>query len=209
MDIDRLAKVLALAASDNDSEAVHALRTAHRLLCESGTDFITLSHQLARGGQAEALENAVFDLRNELRTLRAENERLRQGRFPTAPAMEPTVDARDAAELIRLRAEIDLARADAAEARALQAAQHEQYRLLLDEMTGLSARLGESEGKRLRLQTQNRRLVSANRTLTIDLAASRAQDVGGHDAITVAQPERGRRPRATAPNRSRSQYALF
>lgn len=213
MDIDRLAKVLALAASDNDAEAVHALRTAHRLLAEHGTDFIDLTSRLARAKDIDALEDAMFDLRNEIRTLRAENERLRQGRFPVAPA--PAADlfdaTRTAAEVIRLRAEIDIARADAAQARAIEEAQQDQYRLLLEELTALSARLGESEGRRIRLESENRRLAHANHSLSVELAAAHAQDGGSHAAIALALPERSRKGHAAPPasDKSRGQYALF
>lgn len=209
MDIDRLAKVLALAASDNDAEAMHALRTAHRLLAENGTDFVDLTARLSRAKDVDALEDAMFDLRNEIRTLRAENERLRQGRFPaTAPAADLFDATRTAAEVIRLRAEIEVARADAAQARAIEEAQQDQYRLLLEELTALSARLGESEGRRIRLETENRRLAHANHSLTVELTAAHGQDDGAQTAIAL--PERNRKGRVTlTPDKSRGQYALF
>ena len=95
MDVQKLAKVLALAASDNDTEALQALRTAKRLLEGEGADFVELARRLTEGAQSDAvgrevLEDAIFDLRNEIRHLRSENERLKQGRGGgPAPAAEP------------------------------------------------------------------------------------------------------------------------
>ncbi|MBC7908540.1 MAG: DUF2786 domain-containing protein [Rhodospirillaceae bacterium] len=90
MDVQKLAKVLALAASDNETEAVHALRMARRLLDAHGVDFVELARRVAEGSPAanEALEDAVFDLRNEIRHLRCENERLKKGRVPAAAPAE-------------------------------------------------------------------------------------------------------------------------
>ena len=116
MDVQKLAKVLAMAASDNDTEALHALRTAGRLLDNAGLDFVALAERLAVSNPAvsvtrmEDLEDTVFDLRNELRHLRTENERLRQGGVPAAanPAPPNLADAaQGAAQAIRLQAELD------------------------------------------------------------------------------------------------------
>ena len=154
MDAQKLAKVLAMAASDNEAEALHALRTARRLLQAQGSDFVELAGRLADSADApgfaqaaeaaqarirmEALEDAVFDLRNELRLARAENERLRQNRQPPAAAAAATAmpsppqslqDAtRAAAEVIRLRAELDAAQTEILRAHAHEAALQDAVR---------------------------------------------------------------------------------
>jgi hypothetical protein len=104
MDLRKLAKVLALAASDNDAEALHALRTARRLLEAAGLDFVALAGRMGADPAAdealiEQLEDTIFDLRAENRQLRADNERLKSAPgLPHAAAIE--------AEAIRLRARL-------------------------------------------------------------------------------------------------------
>lgn len=175
MDAQKLAKVLALAASDNEAEAVHALRTARRLLDGHGMDFVALAARLGEGGD-EALKDAVFDLRNEVRHLRAENEKLRQGRPASAASAPNLADAaRDAAELIRLRAELDQARAEAQRVHHHQESLQEQFRQALAEAGQLALRLSEAESRRMRLEAENRRLSHANHALKVDLATAQAQ----------------------------------
>lgn len=175
MDAQKLAKVLAMAASDNETEALHALRTARRLLDGQGLDFVALAGRLTDSG-GEALKDAVFDLRNEVRHLRAENEKLRQGR-PSGPAPTASLaeSARDAAELIRLRAELDQARAEVQRVHDHQEGLQEQFRQALAEAGQLGLRLSEAESRRMRLEAENRRLTHANHALKVDLAAAQAQ----------------------------------
>lgn len=194
MDAQKLAKVLALAASDNEAEAVHALRTARRLLDGHGMDFVALAARLSEGGD-EALKDAVFDLRNEVRHLRAENEKLRQGRpasASSAPNLAPNLAdaARDAAELIRLRAELDQARAEAQRVHHHQEGLQEQFRQALTEAGQLALRLSEAESRRMRLEAENRRLSHANHALKVDLAAAQAQAVAApvHVPGPLARP---------------------
>lgn len=186
MDVQKLAKVLALAASDNDSEALHALRTAKRLLDGHGADFVELARRLAEGGSgrdAEALEDAVFDLRNEIRHLRAENERLRQGRGPAAAAEPPSIHdaAKDAAAAIRLRAELarlseelEATRTELLRVRAHEATMHDQFREALAEAGRISVKLAETDSRRMRLEAENRRLSHANHALTVELEEARS-----------------------------------
>jgi chromosome segregation ATPase len=211
MDYSKLAKVLALAASDNPTEALHALTTARRLLEAEGADFVELARRLAEaeavgngGVDREVLEDAIFDLRNEIRHLRSENERLKQGRgMPAAGVAEPPSfqdAARAAADVIRLRAELDeaaghLARAEAAEAELRRA-------LAVAEAEGatMAARLAEADARRMRLEVENRRLSHANHALGVEL----------REAQEAAAPRAERKPKA--PPRARpaaSQYALF
>lgn len=188
MDAQKLAKVLALAASDNEAEAVHALRTARRLLDGHGMDFVALAARLGAEGD-EALKDAVFDLRNEVRHLRAENEKLRQGRPPSAASAPNLADAaRDAAELIRLRAELDQARAEAQRAHHHQEGLQEQFRQALAEAGQLALRLSEAESRRMRLEAENRRLTHANHALKVDLAAAQAQGQAQATVVPVHVP---------------------
>jgi hypothetical protein len=180
MDVQRLAKVLALAASDNDSEALHALRTAGRLLESAGLDFVALASHLAGSGpvvssaRQEDLEDAVFDLRNEIRHLRSENEKLRQ----TGPVASGglAVAAQDAAQVIRLRAELDEVcetlgaekrRADTAQAgeRAL----HADLAQAIEVAERLAAQYETLKGRNDRLEAENRRLGLVAAALKVEL----------------------------------------
>ena len=217
MDAQKLAKVLAMAASDNETEALHALRMAKRLLASQGLDFVALAARLnvdAGIAAAEALEDAVFELRNEIRHLRAENERLRQSRpaAPEAPSFREA--ARDAAEMIRLRAELDAARAEMDRVHRHEATLHEQFRQALNQAGDLGLRLSEMDGRRLRLEAENRRFNHANHALKVELAQAQgqlAQAQRGAAEMVVVTPEsgriRGKKP-ANAGQRM-GQYALF
>lgn len=213
MDIQKLAKVLALAASNNDTEAVQALRTAQRLLDAQGLDFVELARRVAEGSPAvnEALEDAVFDLRNEIRHLRCENERLKQGRAPVAAAVEPPSfqdAARDAAAAIRLRAELagltdalELERAETLRLRMVEATLQEA----LANANKLAARVQEVEARRLRVEAENRRMLHANHALSVELAEARAS-VNPAPMDFETKKQKASRPRAKT---AASQYALL
>ena len=210
MDAQKLAKVLAMAASDNETEALHALRTARRLLDGHGLDFVELAGRLSGAGD-EALKDAVFDLRNEVRALRAENERLRQGR-PAVPAGAPSLHdaARDAAELIRLRAELDGARAEAQRAQMHEATLQEQFRQALAEAGELGLRLSEAESRRMRLEAENRRLGHANHALKVDLAEARAiRPSAPPTVVAAAVGDQSKGKRGGVSAKGRGQYVLF
>lgn len=180
MDVQRLAKVLALAASDNDAEALHALRTAGRLLEGAGLDFVALASRLADGGpvvsatRLEDLEDTVFDLRNEIRHLRSENEKLRQGGPVAAGGLAAA--AQDAAQSIRLKAELDELRETlGAEKRRADAAQAAERALHADlvQAAELAERLGVQfdslKGRADRLEAENRRLGLVAAALKVEL----------------------------------------
>ncbi|CAA7612200.1 DUF2786 domain-containing protein [Magnetospirillum sp. UT-4] len=228
MDVQKLAKVLALAASDNESEALHALRTAKRLLDGHGADFVELSRRLAESGppsgETEALEDAVFDLRNEIRHLRAENERLRQGRATVPGADAPSFmdAAKDAAAAIRLRAELadraeelDAARTELLRLKAHEATMREQFREALSEAGRLGVRLSEAETRRQRLEAENRRLTHANHALTVELneiRSERGRLAAELVAVETRQDAAGktaRRPTKRRAKAGQAQYALL
>ena len=184
MDVQRLAKVLAMAASDNEAEALHALRTAGRLLDNAGLDFVALADRLGESGplvpptRLEDLEDTVFDLRNEIRHLRSENERLRQG-GPTAPnaaaAAAPglAAAAQDAAQVIRLRAELDASERElervltgAAEA---EMALRDDLAQAIDAAERLTAQFEQLKGRSDRLEAENRRLSLMAAALKVEL----------------------------------------
>ncbi len=162
MDLQRLAKVMAMAASDNEAEALHALRTANRLLNSAGLDFVALASRLGGAESSirmEDLEDTVFDLRNEIRHLRAENERLRQGPVNLAAA------AQDAAGVIRLRAELDEARETIAAERmraergvAVEASLRADLAQALDVADRLTRQFEPLRNRAERLEAENRRL---------------------------------------------------
>ncbi|MBI2236857.1 MAG: metalloendopeptidase [Magnetospirillum sp.] len=213
MDVQRLAKVLALAASDNDSEALHALRTARRLLEAAGQDFVALAGRLGgttgeRAAEVEALENEVFDLRNDLRHLRAECDRLQGGEAPFGGLAGA---AQDAAQIIRLKSEInrladllDEERATAAASRANEADIGRQLMEAMAEAGRLAARLENSESRRQRLEVEVKRLGTLKGALQSQLAetqtaaemlAAELQAVQLRDDL-AGKPARTRRAKA-------------
>lgn len=228
MDLQKIAKVLALAASDNETEALHALRTAKRLLEAEGADFVELANQIGGATSREALEDAVFDLRNEVRHLRCENERLKQGRgMPAAPGAEPSSmfdAARAASDVIRLRAELveatdtlERERAQLRHVLANEASLHHALQEALAEAAQAKNRQTESDTRRMRLEAENRRLLHANHALSVELEEAKAAKpvaeafvpppvrvVEAPVAAVMEKKTRGRRAHGGA-----SQYALF
>jgi chromosome segregation ATPase len=227
MDLQKIAKVLALAASDNEAEALHALRTAKRLLEAEGADFVELANRLGDGAGRNALEDAVFDLRNEVRTLRAENERLKQGRgMPSAAEPSSMFDAaRAASDVIRLRAELseltgtlEHERTQLRHVLANEAALHHALQEALAEAAHAKAQLSDGDSRRMRLEVENRRLLHANHALTVELDEAKAQIAAqSFAAQPFAPPPAAPQPatadkKARAPRRAHAgigQYALF
>ncbi|RAU23761.1 metalloendopeptidase [Paramagnetospirillum kuznetsovii] len=175
MDVQRLAKVLAMAASDNEAEALHAVRTAKRLLDNAGLDFVALAERMSAAGpmtsssRVEDLEDAVFDLRNEIRHLRSENERLRQGQPVAAPAAPNLADA---AATLRLQVELDTARQTLARHRADAEAAELALRADLTQAIAAMERLTEQYGE---IKSRNDRLEAENRRLTLVASAVKAE----------------------------------
>ena len=235
MDVQRLAKVLALAASDNDSEALHALRTAGRLLEGAGLDFVALASHLAGSGpvvsatRLEDLEDTVFDLRNEIRHLRSENEKLRQ--TGPAPSAGLAGAAQDAAQVIRLRAELDEVRETlGAEKRRADAAQageralHTDLAQAIEAAERLTAQYEILKSRNDRLEAENRRLGLVAAALKGELDERIADQTHPLPPITVPTapvlradpaPRRASVPpppaaaRRTKPAVPANQYALF
>ena len=228
MDAQKLAKVLALAASDNETEALHALRTAKRLLDGHGLDFVELARRVAEAepsakADREALEDAVFDLRNEIRHLRSENERLKQGRGLAPAPVEPSTlqdSAKAFADTIRLRAELaqlsvalEIERSEVLRLKAQEATHHASFQEALAEAGKLGARLADAEQRRMRLEAENRRLLHANHALSVELAEAQAiQPVVMPAPIEVRREIEARSPKPTPRAKAKagaSQYALF
>lgn len=177
MDIQRLAKVLALAASDNEAEAVGALRTANRLLEAAGQDFVALAARLTAPPDPadyqavlDEMDDALLGLRTENHRLRTENQRLRDAALPHSAAPSTlAAAAQDAAAAIRLRAEVTLL------AEALQVAATESLRAQAAEAE-LSTRLAQAEldlsdarSRHGRLSAELRRLSHINLALKAEL----------------------------------------
>lgn len=204
MDLQRLAKVLALAASDNDAEALGALRTAHRLLAEAGSDFVALAG-LVEGGDGAgraALEDAIFHLRNEVRELRCDNERLRQGRGADGAPTSLFEAARAASDVIRLRAELAEMHDTLSEERAAQAGLRASVQELQAELATAIAKLSDAETRRLRTEGENRRLAAA-------LEVARAPQGVLPPELLVPDPRPERKPRGVRAKVPANQYALF
>ena len=217
MDVQKLAKVLAMAASDNETEALHALRTAGRLLNGAGLDFVSLAGRLAESGpvisstRLEDLEDTVFDLRNEIRHLRSENETLRRGgpAAPAAAAAGLASAAQDAAQVIRLRAELDDLRETltAEKLRADRAHQAEgAIRADLAQAIEVAERLAVQfetlKGRTDRLEAENRRLGLVATALKGELDERIADQSHPLPPIVAAPPVMARAepaPRRPAP----------
>ena len=75
-----MSKLLALASSANDQEALAALRAAKRMLAAEGADFIDLANLIQDGGRAEALEGELETARQRLQQAQAALQGLRQRR---------------------------------------------------------------------------------------------------------------------------------
>jgi hypothetical protein len=115
MDPIKFSKILSLAASDNEAEALRALQAAKRMLEAAGLDFVDVANLVVAPDETDDseliadLRQRVARLRQENRQLKGENRRLR-GSSPT-PASELTarIEAERLAalnEATRLAAEI-------------------------------------------------------------------------------------------------------
>jgi hypothetical protein len=159
MDPRKFGKILSLAASDNEAEALRALQVAKRMLDGAGLDFVDLAHLATAteaGGEAELvaeLQESLARIRRENRLLKVENRRLRTATPATAPECDRDVadvklklaaerSARARAEAERLAVAEEAARL-AADIRQLTAAcshlkcelersEHERYRLVAE-----------------------------------------------------------------------------
>ncbi|OAN50280.1 metalloendopeptidase [Paramagnetospirillum marisnigri] len=235
MDVQKLAKVLAMAASDNDAEALHAVRTAKRLLDNAGLDFVALASRLSDSGpvvpptRLEDLEDTVFDLRNEIRHLRSENERLRQGQPVAAAVAQPNLA--DTAAMLRLQVELDATQRELqrtlAGAEAAEMALRSDLTQAITALDKLNGQFGEIKARNDRLEAENRRLTLVATALKTELDerladASHPLPTPTQRPETIARPEPMARvesgPRRAAPHSAArrvgkpvpaNQYALF
>jgi hypothetical protein len=114
LDITRFAKVLALAGSDIDGEALAALRKVKAMLSAANLSFTDVAQSLATGGgsghEADRLRKRVADLENQLDTYLATHlaqiagyeQELKQQRRRAQPGGRPRMGS-----LKRTRAEIE------------------------------------------------------------------------------------------------------
>jgi hypothetical protein len=144
MDPRKFGKILSLAASDNEAEALRALHVAKRMLDGAGLDFVDLAHLVTttEDGDSEAiaeLQERLALLRRENRQLRGENRRLRSATPASAPegSRDLTTAERQLATAIedaaRLAAEVRRLTAAATHLRdELERSEHERYRLVAE-----------------------------------------------------------------------------
>ncbi len=195
---DRIAKVLALAASDNEAEALHALRTAQRLLAAEGIDFVELSRRLIAGDESEALtamEDELFDLRAEVRRLRGEIDK--PVRPPADSANGFGRAAETEAQLIRLRARLAELTAD------LEGERSQTLRLQAS-----NANLLRQCEETHRLRQENRRLIQIAEAMAAE-AAARAAECHRLTQSLESKPRAHPAPKRRAAGAPVRQYALF
>lgn len=151
MDTSKLGKILALASSPNDGEALNALRMARTALSRAGLDFSDLSVALRKQDDTAALEE-------ELSKLRRENRRLK--RQSKAPASAAT--GVDVAELKRQLTRESLARRRAERARTKAEERVEQlqqlWRRATDRRLAATRELREAQEELATLQRELRKL---------------------------------------------------
>ncbi|CAA7627387.1 hypothetical protein MCP1_640004 [Candidatus Terasakiella magnetica] len=127
MDCVKFAKVLSLAASDNEAESVRAMQIAKRMLEAAGLDFVDVANLVvapaacAESEAMETLRDKLALLRRENRQLKGENRRLRSD--SATPTQEDTQIARLAAEVRRLTATSDYLSGE------LERSEYERYRI--------------------------------------------------------------------------------
>jgi chromosome segregation ATPase len=86
MDALKFGKILSLAASDNEAEALRAIQAAKRMLTAAGLDFVDLANlatapaEIEESGALADLREKLLQLRRENRQLKGENRRLRASR---------------------------------------------------------------------------------------------------------------------------------
>jgi len=144
MDPTKLGKVLSLAASDNEAEALRAMQTAKRMLARAGLDFVDLANLVTapeETGDSEAIDELrekLVLLRREIRQLKAENRRLRGGasvpdlKADAAPQLATERAAREQAEADRAQLAAEVRRLKAAAATMegeLRRSEHERFRV--------------------------------------------------------------------------------
>jgi len=97
------AKVLSLAASDNEAEPARAMQIAKRMLEAAGLDFVDVANLIvepaacAESEAIETLRDKLAQLRRESRQLKSENRHLRSGSSARKP---------EDIQIARLRAEV-------------------------------------------------------------------------------------------------------
>lgn len=192
MDVQKLAKVLALAASDNETEAVQALRTAKRLLDGHGADFVELARRLAEGVRVPHPEALPASLQEA--------------------AKEVAAAIRLRAELARMTEELEVARNERLRFRDLEVALHQQFREALAEAGRIGVELSDAESSRMRLEAENRRLVQANHALKSEIDALKASQprAAAVDQTRHGLEENGPKRAPCAKSKAgASQYALL
>lgn len=85
LNLSRLARLLARASSDNDAEAIAAVRAARTILAKSGLDFVDLAEALE---QHSAVVETVADLKDTVSALRADMRRLKASVTTSAEASD-------------------------------------------------------------------------------------------------------------------------
>ncbi|MBF0562303.1 MAG: hypothetical protein HQL37_09835 [Alphaproteobacteria bacterium] len=109
MHIDRMSKLLALASSSNDQEALAALRSLKRLLATNEMDFVDLANRLRGGGREEELEHDLEVTRRQLRQARGALRSAQAGSQSDQTACELRQQVRKlTAENRALKGELDL-----------------------------------------------------------------------------------------------------
>jgi chromosome segregation ATPase len=177
MDSIKFAKILSLAASDNEAEAARALQAAKRMLITAGLDFVDVANLIATPANApdtaivDDLQEQLWRLTRENRLLKSENRRLRTESSVAKPTPANTtpvaeIERRLAVETaVRRRAEatcVQLAGQIAQLEEAQQVAAAETARMA-SELRRLKAAAAHLNGELERSETERYRLAAEAR----------------------------------------------
>lgn len=194
MDTEKLGRILALAASDTEVEAMRALQAAKRMLAAADLDFLDLANLLmAHEDSAETemlaeLEETLRQLRRDNRHLKMENRRLRADSLRAPPESTSEI--------------------------AWMERQLAAERLARSRIEAIHIRLTEQME---RLETERQVLVGENARLATEIARlallpSTRNETGGFDDHASTTPRVISPKKCSGPTRRRQpkrQYSLF
>jgi hypothetical protein len=172
MNMEKLAKLLSLAASPNEPEALVAVRMASSLLARNGLDFVDLSNLLRDAEERRALEDQLLALRRENRSLKRERARVQQGGVQSKAVPDgamPELRLQLAEEKIARRA----AESECARLTERVAQLERLWRRSAQRRTSQAAELQEARAEIDKLALRVRKLEATNHRLALKIEAGK------------------------------------